>query len=82
MTIRRIEDKTRISTAGLADDMIIPERVPSLVYSLISKGAATLRDLREVYTIEDAIDLYEIVLVDAYNQVQAAEASRRKTKGI
>lgn len=82
MTIRRIEDKTRIATAGLADDMIIPDRVPPLVYLLISKGAATLRDLREVYTIEDAIDLYEIVLVDAYNQVQAAEASRRKTKGI
>lgn len=80
MKIRLIEDRTRIATAGIADEMILPEETPPFIFTLISQKAATLREIRDCYTFEEAIDLYEIVLVSAYNQVQAADAARRKSK--
>jgi hypothetical protein len=47
---------------------------------LLSTKMATLRDLYTCYSIEDAYDMMEIVLVDATNK-EAAEEHARRTAG-
>lgn len=48
--------------------------------ALVSKRYATLYELQTVYSYEDALDLYEIALINAENYERAAEAAKRKAK--
>ena len=47
-----------------------PTRVDSIIYLLVSNKMATLKELREDYTIEEAMDMLEIYLISTYNQAQ------------
>ena len=48
---------------------------------LISKGKATLHELRTIYNYEDALNLWEVVAVDAINEQRAYKhAEREATK--
>lgn len=41
---------------------------------IISKKLATLRELEEYYSLEDVIDLLEIIEIDCYNEYKQAES--------
>jgi hypothetical protein len=47
--------------------------VPGLIGVVVSSGFATLYELQTVYSYEDMIDLYEITLVNNYNESKAME---------
>ena len=44
-----------------------------MIYTLISNNYATLKELRDDYSIEEVLDLYEICLVKLYNKNQVIE---------
>ena len=48
--------------------MIEYPSVPALLGVVISKKLATLRELQGLYSYDDLWDLYEIVLVNNYNE--------------
>lgn len=48
--------------------------------AIVSKRYATLHELQTVYSYEDALDMYEIALVNAENYSKAAEAAKRRAK--
>lgn len=41
---------------------------------IISKKLATLKELEEYYSLEDVIDLLEIIEIDCYNEFKQAES--------
>jgi hypothetical protein len=41
---------------------------------IISKKLATLKELEEYYSLEDVIDLLEIIEIDCYNEYKQAES--------
>lgn len=54
------------------------KNVSSLIGMIVSKRLATLHELDTIYSFEDALDLYEIIYVDSYNQAIECEASYKK----
>lgn len=48
-----------------------------IMAALISRRYASLRELQSVYSLEDALDMYEIIAVNSYNEAAYAEAARR-----
>ncbi len=50
--------------------------MPNLFAPLISRRLATLHELETVYSLEDALDLMEIVTVQNYNEWLAMENGR------
>ena len=46
--------------------------------AIVSSGKATLKELKESYTIEDAFNLFEIIAIDAYNENQAIKHAQKK----
>ena len=48
--------------------MIQYPTVPGIVGVVISKGMATLFELQTVYSLDDLYDMYEVILVNNYNE--------------
>jgi hypothetical protein len=48
--------------------MIQYPTVPGIVGVVISKGMATLFDLQTKYSLDDLYDMYEVILVNNYNE--------------
>ena len=53
--------------------MIEYPSVPALLGVVVSRKLATLNELQVLYSYEDLWDLYEIVLVNAYNESVSME---------
>jgi hypothetical protein len=51
-----------------------------LIGSLIAEGKATLHELNTVYTLEDAIDIYEAVATMKFNEYTASKYAQDQTK--
>ena len=49
------------------------QRVDPLIYTLITNKYATLKEIRDDYSIEEVLDLYEICLTQIYNKYQMQE---------
>lgn len=56
------------------------KNVSVLTGTLVSEGVATLNELDEVYSYEDALDLYEIIQVKYENRARANEHHEKKAK--
>lgn len=41
---------------------------------IISKNKATLKELQEYYSLEDALTIFEIIEIDAYNESKHYES--------
>jgi hypothetical protein len=52
--------------------------VDRFIGAIVSSGKASLRELRENYTLEEAHDLSEIVLTERFNEWQACEKAKGK----
>jgi hypothetical protein len=46
----------------------------------VGRRYATLHELQTVYSLEDALDMYEIIAVNAYNEAVYLEASKRESE--
>lgn len=55
--------------------------VDPLVSQLVQDGAASLRELEEYYSLEDAFKMFDIIMVKGVNQALANEANDKKSKG-
>ena len=58
--------------------MIEYPTVPGMIGVIITRRLATLHELQTVYSIDDAVDLYEIAAVNNYNEWRASEEAKRK----
>lgn len=67
--LRRIQRRNAHQAKGLIEY----PTVPGLIGVVVSSGFATLHELQTVYSYEDMIDLYEIVLVNNYNERRMME---------
>lgn len=45
---------------------------------VISRRLATLHELQTIYSYEDLLDLYEIIVVDNINEVRALEQAKNE----
>ena len=59
-------------------DGVSYSNVDGFIGAILSSGQATLRELQEYYTLEEAFDLWEIVAVNRYNEIQAIKAAKPK----
>lgn len=48
---------------------------------MISHGKATLRELETVYSLQDAHEMLEIVMIDAHNQRAVSRHYEEKARG-
>ena len=48
--------------------------------AIVASGKATLKELKESYTLEDAFDLWEVIAVTNYNEFLAIEHARKANK--
>lgn len=51
-----------------------------IVYALITNKYATLKELRDDYTIEEVLDLYEMMLINLTNKSLILEEQKRRIK--
>ena len=54
--------------------------IDPIIGVLLSKGKATLHDLRTIYDYEDALDMWGVVAVDAINEQRAYKHAEREAK--
>ena len=66
-------DKSPPRRNNKTSKMIEYPSVPALLGVVISKKLATLHELQGLYSYDDLWDLYEIVLVNNYNESLAME---------
>jgi hypothetical protein len=52
--------------------------VDPLIGTLVSNKMATLHELKTVYTLDDAYDLFEILSVSRYNEFLAIEDAKQQ----
>ena len=75
--IQRIETETYIQSSGFdTSQLAVILRSNYIIYTLISNKYATLKELRDNYTIEEVLDLYEICMVNMYNRQMLLEERR------
>lgn len=52
--------------------------VSGRVGTVISKRLATLHELETVYSYEDLLDMYEVILINNINEYRAYKSGERK----
>lgn len=48
--------------------------IEPIVGVIISKKMATMKELEDYYSLEDMVDLFEIVEIDCYNEYKQSES--------
>lgn len=56
------------------------QNIPPLIGILIAQHLATLAELRTVYSLKDALDIYEAFMIPQYNQYIACERLQKNRK--
>lgn len=74
---RRLDFLRRIGSDAPAEDY---RNIDSLVGKVIAGGRATLQQLRTVYTIEDAMHIWEAAVVPEFNDYMAIKEAQRKAR--
>ena len=54
------------------------KNVDGFIGQIISSGKASLNELKTVYTLEDALDIYEAEAITKYNEFLIAKASMKE----
>lgn len=54
------------------------QNIDGLCGAIIADGKATLHELRTVYTLEDAFDMFEVIAVTRYNEHLAMQHAQKK----
>lgn len=53
------------------------QNISGLIGTLISNRIATLNELRTIYSLEDAMDMYEAYIIPKYNEWKAMKAEQK-----
>jgi len=53
------------------------KNVDGFIGAIVSSGKATLNELKTIYTLEEAFDLWEIIAVTKYNEYLAIEHGKK-----
>lgn len=56
------------------------QNVPPLLAFLVSQKVCTLYELKTIYTFEDALWMYEAVMIPRYNEWKEMEKSQKANK--
>lgn len=62
---------------GLGEDF---RNIDPLIATIIGARLATLNELRTIYDLEDAYDMWESIVIPRYNEFQA-DKEREKNRG-
>ena len=54
--------------------------VKGFIAAIITERFATLNELKTIYSLEDAYDLWEVIMVNRYNEYLAIEYAKKKNK--
>lgn len=54
--------------------------IPPLFGLLVSQKVCSLNELKTIYTFEDAVWMYEAIMVPAYNDWREIEANKKGVK--
>lgn len=52
--------------------------IDPLIGTIISSGKATLHELKTIYSLEDALNIYEVIAIDYHNRCLAIKEQERK----
>lgn len=53
------------------------QNIDGLIGALVSNRMATLAELKTIYTLEDAMDMYEAFIIPRYNEWKAMKAGQK-----
>jgi hypothetical protein len=56
------------------------ENIDGFIATIISEKQATLNELRTIYSLEDAFNMWEVIAVNRYNEHLAIEHSKKQNK--
>lgn len=56
------------------------QNIPSLFGVIISNRLATLNELRTIYSLEDALNIYEAFIIPKYNEWREMEMAKSKAR--
>lgn len=59
-------------------DLTTPKRLDPIIYVLITNKYATLKEIRDEYSFEEVLDLYEACLSNMYNKYQSNKPINKK----
>lgn len=54
------------------------QNIDGLIGSLVANRMATLNDLKTIYSLEDAMDMYEAYIIPRYNEWKAMKQTENK----
>ena len=54
------------------------QNIDGLFGAIIAEGKATLNELKTIYTLEEALDLFEVIAVTRYNEHLAMEHAKKQ----
>ena len=57
------------------------QNVDSFIGAIIADGKATLNELRTIYTLEDALNMWEVIAITRYNEYLAMEHAKKQNRG-
>lgn len=76
--IQRIDNETYAESSGIdLSELCYARRTNGIIYALVSNRYATLKELRDDYSIDEVLDLYEICMTNMHNR-QALLNGRRE----
>jgi hypothetical protein len=52
--------------------------VDGFIATIVGERLATLRELNEYYTLEEALDMWEIIMTNRYNEWLAVQRAEKK----
>ena len=59
-------------------NLVSPQRLDPIIYVLITNKYATLKEIRDDYSFEEVLDLYEACLNNIYNKYQSTQSVTKK----
>jgi hypothetical protein len=54
--------------------------VDGFIGAIVADGKATLAELKTIYMLEDAFDLWEVIVTTRYNEYVAAEEAKKRKR--
>ena len=54
------------------------QNIDGMLGAIVNEGRATLNELRTIYSLEDACDIYESFMIPRYNEWLATEHAKNK----
>lgn len=77
------QERERLTLPRFAENAVPQldfKNVDGVIGAIVGEGLATLRELKERYTLEDALDLYEIIAVRRTNEALAVQHAERNSR--